>query len=121
MLEEGVPFCQKLAEGLKEKRREEDAEKVDKLRQQMIQDAPDARVALADKLDYISGFHVMDGADRVLVLEGLHKGALREQLLKICPKAKAGEVFPYTCLFNNRCSFKDRLYSYLAQDVRFTG
>jgi len=120
-LEGSMPDCMALAENLRGKEREEDAAQVDALCKQMKQDAPEARVALSEGMDFISGFHIMDGQDRVVVLEGLHQGGLREKVLKVCPKAKAGELFPYTLLYNNRVSFKERLYAYLAHDVRYTG
>jgi len=121
MLENAAPECRALATELNGKGKSEEAEKVLALEAQMLKDGPEAQVYLAPEEDYISGFHLMDGQDRILVLEGLHKGAMKERLLPICPKAKAGQTFPYTVLFNGKVSFKKRIYESMVYDVRLNG
>jgi len=114
--------CGELAGRLKGTGKFDDAvTAVEALEAQLSLDASEARVAFKTEENFISGFHILDGENRVVVLEGLHQGSLRYDVLNVCPKPKAGEVCSYSLLYNNRVSFKERFYAHAAFDVRVNG
>lgn len=119
LLQRECVSCQELSSKLREAGQDEElCAAVDRLAKQILSDSRSAAVEFDTSADFISGFQVTDGEVRLLMLEGLHDGALAKEVVPVARKAKAGEELPYELMFNNKVSFKERLYAPFALDIR---